>query len=199
MPHRKRKPQKNQNSGRVSVLFRAAGRLYMLLLAALFAALSAVLSQVNIPMVPVPMVLTQVSVFLAGGLLGWKWGTLSQAVYVALGAAGLPVFAGFRGGFGALLGPTGGFLLGYLLAAFLLGLLLEHFGRRYRVLLPVLLLAMAAVYLPGVPWLMHVTQTSLRGALAAGVLPFLPGDLLKAALCALLIPRLHRLMEKRGA
>lgn len=147
-------------------------------------------------MAPVPLVLTQVSVFLAAGLLGWKWGTLSQIVYVAMGAAGLPVFAGFKGGLSALLGPTGGFIWGYLLSVFLLGLIMDRFGRSYRVLIPALLLAVLVTYLPGIPWLMHVTQMSLQQAVLTCMLPFLPGDLLKAALCAVLVPRLYRMAEK---
>jgi len=165
-------------------------------LCALFAALSAALSQASLPLGLVPAVLTQISVFLAAGLLGWKWGTLSQALFAAMGAAGLPVFAGFRGGLGALLGPTGGFVWGYVLSALAVGLLLDKLGRSYRVLVPALLLGIIAVYLPGVPWLMHAAGLGLRFTLVTYVLPYLPGDIAKAALCAAAVPRLHRALQK---
>ena len=165
-------------------------------LCALFAALSAALSQVSLPLGLVPVVLTQVSVFLAAGLLGWKWGSLSQLLYAAMGAAGLPVFAGFKGGLGALLGPTGGFIWGYILSALAVGLLLDRLGRSYKILLPALLLGIVMVYLPGVPWLMHTAHLNLRFALVTYVLPYLPGDIAKAALCAAMIPRLHRAVQK---
>ncbi|MDR2687169.1 MAG: biotin transporter BioY, partial [Oscillospiraceae bacterium] len=161
-----------------------------------FAALSAALSQVSIRVGLVPVVLTQVSVFLAAGLLGWNWGALSQALFAAAGVAGLPVFAGFRGGLGALLGPTGGFVWGYILSALAAGLLLDRLGRSWRGLLPALLLGIAAVYLPGVPWLMHTAHLGLRFTLVTYVLPYLPGDIAKAALCAAVIPRLHRALRK---
>jgi biotin transport system substrate-specific component len=166
--------------------------------AALFAALSAVLSQVAIPLGAVPIVLTQVSVFLAAALLGWKWGALSQLLFLAMGAAGLPVFAKFGGGIEKLFGPTGGFLLGYVLAALVVGLLVKRFGSGIRVLIPILLLGALVIYLPGVPWLMHVLRLDLAKGLTAGFLPYLPGDCLKVLLCALLIPRLQKVLPLPG-
>jgi biotin transport system substrate-specific component len=167
-------------------------------LCALFAALSAALAQVGLPIGQVPVVLTQVSIFLAAGLLGAKLGTLSQMVYVAMGALGLPVFAGFKGGPSALVGPTGGFLLGYLLSALTVGLLLDKFGRKPWVVFPSLALGALVIYLPGVPWLMHVAHLSLNAGLAAGMLPYLPGDALKVILAGLLILPLHKVLQKRG-
>ncbi|MDR0531840.1 MAG: biotin transporter BioY [Oscillospiraceae bacterium] len=168
-----------------------------LALTALFAALSAALSQLSIPLGAVPIVLTQVSIFLAAGLLGWKWGTLSQLLFVAMGALGLPVFAGFKGGPGALFGPTGGFLIGYLLAALAAGLLMDKFGRSFKTVLPICVLAALLIYVPGLPWLAHAAHlVGLKKILAAGMLPYLPGDALKIALCALLIPRLYPLIKR---
>lgn len=96
-------------------------------LCGLFAALMAICSFISIPLgfTPVPVNLATLGVFLAGGLLGKKYGTVSIAVYVLLGAVGVPVFAGFKGGVGVLAGPTGGYIIGYIAAAFLVGLLVE--------------------------------------------------------------------------
>ncbi|MDR1927141.1 MAG: biotin transporter BioY [Oscillospiraceae bacterium] len=167
-----------------------------LVLCALFAGLSAALSQAALPMIPVPVVLTQVSVFMAAGLLGWKWGTLSQLLFVAMGAAGLPVFSGFKGGPAHLFGPTGGFIFGYILAALAAGLLFERFGRTRRAALPILLLGALLIYFAGIPWLMYAGHLTFTKALSAGMLPFLPGDIIKAALCWLLLPKLYPLLKK---
>ena len=96
-----------------------------LILCALFAALTAVLSQIAIPIQPVPVNLATFSVFVAGGVLGAKRGAISQAAYVLLGVIGLPVFASFSGGMGILLGPTGGYIVGYVAAAWLVGALVR--------------------------------------------------------------------------
>ena len=169
-----------------------------IILTALFAALSAALSQLAIPVNAVPVVFTQVSIFLAAGLLGWKWGTLSQLLFAVMGAIGLPVFAGMRGGWAYVIGPTGGFILGYILAALVVGLLLQRFGRSFKVVLPVLLLGTLLIYLPGLPWLAHVTRMeTLRDAFLFGMLPYLPGDLLKVALCSALIPKLYQMLHNK--
>jgi biotin transport system substrate-specific component len=169
-----------------------------IVLAAFFAALSAALSQIAIPLGEVPIVLTQVSILLAGGLLGWKWGTVSQLVFVCLGMLGAPVFQGFSGGMGVLWGPTGGFIMGYILSAFTAGLLCDRLGRG-KALVPVLVLADLVVYIPGVPWLMHVTGLGFKAALAAGLWPFLPADALKIVLAAILIPMLSGVLHKSKA
>ncbi len=168
-------------------------------LCALFAALSAALAQVAVPLGLVPIVLTQIAVLTGAGLLGWKWGTLSQCVYIALGAAGLPVFARFSGGLGALAGPTGGFLVGYVLSALGVGLLLGATRHRRCALLPVMLLGALLVYLPGLPWLMHVTGLGFTKALATYMLPYLPGDVLKAVISAALVDRLGPAVKKLTA
>ena len=161
-----------------------------LALCAFFAALSAILSQIIIPIGPVPVSFTHISIFAAAGLLGAKLGTVSQIVYVLLGAAGVPVFAGFTGGIGAVAGPRGGFIIGYVLCALAVGLIVDRFGKSFKILIPAMYVGWVFTYVPGVSWFMRVTGAELAAALPLCVFPFLPGDLLKTVLCAILVKRL---------
>lgn len=169
-------------------------RLTSLLLTALFAALSGVLAQVHIPLpfTPVPVTLQTAAPMLAGLLLGPRYGALSQVIYLALGLVGAPVFAGGQAGPGVLLGPTGGYLAGHILGAWLTGLLSHMLPGRPlpRFAAAAALGGVAAIYLTGVSWLAHTLDLSWSGAVAAGVLPFIPGDLLKVVVTALLAERL---------
>ena len=161
-----------------------------LILCALFAALTAVLSQIAIPIQPVPINLATFSVFVAGGVLGAKRGAISQAVYVLLGAVGLPVFSSFSGGMGILFGPTGGYIVGYVAAAWLVGLLSARcHGKAYW-----FALSMAG----GTAWYMVVAHTGLVESLLLCVVPFLPGDAAKIAVAALLVPVLRKTLSKAG-
>lgn len=169
-----------------------------LTLAALLSALLAILSQIQIPMPPVPISLSLLAVYLAGALLGRRWGATSAGVYVALGAAGVPVFSGFSGGLSALLGPTGGFLAGYILCAWLVGLLTQKTGFSRRSLLLSMAVGTAACYASGTLWFVLSTGTALRAALAVCVLPFLPGDLIKILLASSLCLRLQKPLRAMG-
>ena len=119
--------------------------------AALFAALIAICSWISIP-TAVPFTLQTFAVFLALGVLGGRLGTLSVAVYLLLGAVGLPVFAGFQGGLGALLGTTGGYLAGFLLTALTVWGAERRLGKSAPVFLVSCLLGLALCYLFGSVW-----------------------------------------------
>lgn len=164
----------------------------MLIMTAIFAAVTAVCSQIQIPLAPVPINLATFAVFVTAGLLGSRWGTISLTVYVLLGAAGLPVFAGFQGGFGKIAGPTGGYIIGYILAAFVTGLLIEYFSKR-KVTYPLLALSMvtglAICYILGTIWFIHLTGWTLGKALMTCVVVFLPGDALKIIAASILVKR----------
>lgn len=149
--------------------------------AALMAALTAAGAYIAIPIGPVPIVLQNLFVMLAGLLLGGRWGLVSIGVYLLAGAVGLPVFAGGTGGLGKFVGPTGGYLLGFAAAAYLIGLISE-WGRG-RVVIDVLAMVAgtAIIYAFGVPWLKAITGMSLSKAISVGMLPFLIGDALKIA------------------
>jgi len=157
--------------------------LKMMVYASLLAALTAVGAFLSIPIGPVPIVLQSLFILLAGVLLGRTWGTASVGIYLLAGAFGLPVFAGGAGGIGRFFGPTGGYLLGFLPAVYITGLISE---KRKTVLKDVvaMICGSALIYTFGVSWLKVITGMELNKAVAVGMLPFLPGDALKIAAAA---------------
>lgn len=146
--------------------------------AALFVALITVGSYIVIPLPfsPVPIALQSGFVLLAGVMLAPTWAIASVGTYLLIGALGLPVFAGGTGGLGHLIGPTGGYLLGYLAAAALTSLLTGDSLWKVAV---ATIAGTAVIYLFGVSWLALTQGLSAGEAIALGMVPFLPGDVLK--------------------
>ncbi len=177
-----------------------SSRTASLTLCGLFAAIMAVCSIITVPLgfTPVPINLGTLGVFLAGGILGRKYGTISIAVYVILGAVGIPIFAGFKGGLGVLAGPTGGYIIGYILAAFVVGLIVDFFlkddfgiGKQYLICVIAMVAGLFVCYLLGTIWFIVSTGTGVWASLVACVFPFLPGDALKIVAATLLVRRLR--------
>lgn len=162
---------------------RTSARLRAMTLTALFAAILCVICPVSIPITGlVPITFSLLVIYLAGGLLGTGCGALAVLVYLVLGAAGLPVFSKFSGGIAALIGPTGGYLIGYLPCVAIVG-----FSRRHPRLFPVFCTAgLAVCYLFGTVWLSISTGTPFGAALKTAVLPFLPFDAIKIVMACLL-------------
>lgn len=164
-------------------------------------ALTIVAAQVSIPLpfTPVPFTFQPMVVLLGGAALGARLGASSQVLYLALGLSGLPVFAAspiLPQGALRLLGPTGGFLIAYPLAAFVAGYLAERgLDRRYWTSLAAMTAGLAVVFAGGVSWLATVAAPAAgwRGALAAGFWPFVAVDLLKLSLAAGALPLAWRL------
>ncbi len=145
-----------------------------------------------LPFTPVPITGQTFAVLLVGAALGSRRGAAAGLAYLAEGAAGLPVFAGGAGP-AYLLGPTGGYLLGFIAAAFLTGRLAERGGdRRFATAWVGFLLGEAAIYALGVPWLAHFV--GFPQAVAMGLLPFIVGDIVKAIAAGLLLPAAWRLV-----
>jgi len=155
-----------------------------------------ILSQLAIPIGAVPINFTHVSIFMAAGLLGKKYGTISQVVFVLLGAFGVPVFTGFTGGIGVVIGPTGGFIVGYIACAFVTAFIAERLGTSVKALLLAMYAGWFATYLPGIVWFMLVTKTGLLAALLVCLVPFLLGDIIKTILSAVLVNRLHVIIKQ---
>lgn len=169
-----------------------------LVLAALFAALTAICSQIQIPLPMVPINLALFAVHLCGALLGAKWGALSMAAYALLGAAGVPVFAGFLSGPAVLFGKTGGYILGYILCALLVGLLSRRLGFTMKGLCLSMVIGVAVCYAFGTIWFMVITGMNLAASMTYCVIPFLPGDVVKILLAAVLALRLRKPLQAAG-
>jgi biotin transport system substrate-specific component len=164
---------------------RDTGLVWRLTGVVLFTLITAAAARLTIPMDPVPFTLQPLAVLLAGLVLGARDGALSQLLYVALIAAGLPLDAN-RLGQAALVGPTGGYLLGFIAAAFTAGWLVEHSANRLWQRLLAGVVGILIIYAFGVPVLMLVRRLDLGTALAGGALPFLVPDLAKAVIVAAL-------------
>ena len=149
--------------------------------------LIAILAQIAVPVGPVPISGQTLGVLLVAAVLGPKRGAWAVMMYIAEGAAGLPVFAGGRAGLAVLLGPTGGYLIGFIAAAAVVGTLCRAgMDRRPATTFVTMIVGSAAIYLFGVLWLAQFTGWS--SVLQFGVIPFLFGDALKAAMATVALP-----------
>ncbi|MGB8980871.1 MAG: biotin transporter BioY [Anaerolineales bacterium] len=176
---------------------RAAGWRSDITLIVLGALFVAALAQVEIPLpfTPVPITGQTFGVLLVGAALGSKRGAASLASYLAMGMVGLPFFAGGAHGFDIVLGATGGYLIGFILAAYAIGLLAERgLERSVRTSLVPFLVGTVIIYVCGVAWL-TVILGSFGKALAAGLVPFLIGDVLKLLAAAITLPAAWKLVR----
>lgn len=159
----------------------------------LFIALSAQIA-IPLPFSPVPITGQTLAVLLSGALLGSRRGGLCLLAYLAEGLTGLPVFAGGTAGLSHLLGPTGGYLVGFVVAAYITGLLAERgWDRRIITTFLAMLLGNIVIYAFGLPWLARFS--GVERVLSLGLYPFIPGDLLKLALATMLLPSGWKMLE----
>jgi biotin transport system substrate-specific component len=169
-----------------------------IVLCSLMAGLMAVGAYLFVPIGPVPIVLTNLFVLLAGLILGPRWGAASVGLYLLIGVMGLPVFAGGKGGIAHFFGPTGGYLFGFILAAWLTGLVSFRFRRSLGGNILAVIIGTLVIYGLGVPWLKMATRMTWTKAFLAGMIPFLLGDALKAAAAVVFFRSIKPLLE-RGA
>jgi len=145
-------------------------------------------AQVSVPMLPVPMTLQTLAILLVGFTAGSRLGAGAVLAYLAEGAMGLPVFSGGGAGAAWLVGPTGGFLFGFVAMAWAAGFMAERgVARGFIGTLLTGLVVSALLYVPGVLWLDAATGLDLNGAVTRGMIPFLLGDAVKAAVAALIV------------
>jgi biotin transport system substrate-specific component len=150
-----------------------------------------------LPFSPVPVTGQTLAVLLTGMLLGSRRGSLSLLAYLGQGAVGLPVFAGGTAGLARLTGPTGGYLIGFLAAAFLVGMLAERgWDRRAGTTFLAMLLGNIVIYALGLLWLAHFVGS--ERVLALGLWPFIPGDLWKLLFATMLLPWGWKLIDRSG-
>lgn len=162
-------------------------------------ALMAVCSWISIP-TTVPFTLQTFAVFATVAILGMKRGTVAVIVYIILGAIGVPVFAGFSGGFGTLFGTTGGYIIGFVFTALITGGIMKAFGKTVWVMAMAMVLGLVACYAFGTVWFIYVyTSTKsaigIMTALSWCVVPFIIPDLCKIALAILLEKRVGRFVK----
>lgn len=171
-----------------------------LTLTAFMAAVLCVIGPVAVPLPvsPVPVSLTMAGIFLAVYVLGMWRGTLAYVIYLLLGLAGLPVFSGYTGGAGRLLGPTGGYLVGFLFTALISGAFLDRWWRSIAASIAGMALGMLAAYLFGSAWLSYEAGLDIRQAFVAGVLPYLAFDVAKIVLLAFLGRALKKALLRHG-
>lgn len=174
-------------------------KLRWMVLASLMAALTAVGAYIHVPIGPVPIVLSTLFVLLSGLLLGSRWGLASMGLYLLVGAIGMPVFSGGKGGFAHLLGPTGGYLLGFVLSAWVTGFISERSRGILILEIFAVFVGSLAIYGFGIFWLKMITQMSWLKTLMVGMIPFLIGDAVKASVALVLAravrPVLNRQMQ----
>lgn len=172
-----------------------------LTIVALFAGIMAVLAQVAIPLPfsPVPITGQILGLFLTGALLGRRLGTWAVLLYLILGALGLPVFARGSAGVARLLGPTGGYLWGFLIGVYLLGWVVDK-GNKFTFLRAAggMLLCLGVVYILGALQLAYVMHLPWQKALLLGVVPFVPLDMVKLLLASVLSVKLRRILKQAG-
>jgi biotin transport system substrate-specific component len=172
-----------------------AGAFHQVLLVVTASVVTALAAQVAFPLpwTPVPITGQTFAVLLTGALLGPRRAFAAQALYLAEGALGLPVFAGGRAGVLALVGPTGGYLVAFPFAAAAVGTLCARgWDRRFVTMLAAMLLGSSVIFALGLVWLARFVPSSTL--LAQGLLPFVPGDLVKSALAAVAFPAAWRLV-----
>ncbi len=170
-------------------------QLRMTVHASLLAALIAAGAYISVPIGPVPIVLQNMFILLAGLLLGRRWGLAAVGVYLLAGACGLPVFAGGTGGIGRFAGPTGGYLIGYLPAVFVVGLLSKYEKTVTDII--GMIVGTLIIYSIGVTWLQLITGMAFSKALAVGMYPFLIGDALKIAAAAAIAKAIRPVIRKK--
>jgi len=177
----------------------------------IFAAITAVLAQIAIPLpfTAVPISFGLVAVYMSGILLTPKQAVYSQICYLLLGAVGIPVFGGFRGGLAALVGPTGGYLVVYPLCAWLIAMALNSKKARQAETMQsniatmskaglAMVVAHTILYLGGTIWLSFMTQNTFMASLSLAVIPFIPLDIVKIVFCILAVVPFRSQLLKTG-
>ena len=187
----------NETSGTVAVDNQKIKTKQMVLIA-LMTAVTCVLGPLSIPLPfsPVPISLTNFAIFLAIFVLGMKNGTISFIIYLLLGAVGVPAFSSFRGGLQVLAGPTGGYLIGFIFLALIMGFALDHFDRKLVPTIIGMIIGMVVCYAFGTVWLAKLLSLSFKEGLMMGVIPYLAGDVAKIIIAAIVGPKLYGATQK---
>lgn len=176
---------------------KAKSKVYPLAMTAVMAAVMCVLGPMSIPIGPVPVSFTNLVIYLALYILGWKRGTLSYLVYMLIGMVGMPVFSGYSGGMGKLFGPTGGYIIGFIPMALIAGIVIDKCRNR-GVQLAAMVVGTAVCYAFGTAWFCVQAGYAVGAALGLCVFPFIPGDLAKIVIAMVAGPMIRSRLERAG-
>lgn len=151
---------------------------------------------INLPISPVPISVANLIIYICTIVVGYKRGTIAVILYLLIGMIGLPVFSNFTGGAAKLIGPTGGYLIGFIFIALITGIFVQKFkGKIYMYALG-MVLATLVCYAVGTAWLAFSAKMEFQKALFAGVIPFIPGDIVKIIIALLVGEKIRLGVEK---
>ena len=154
-------------------------------------AVTCILAPMSIPIGPVPISFTNLAIYLSLYLLGWKKGTISYLIYLLIGLVGLPVFSCFTGGPAKLAGPTGGYIIGFIVMAVIAGLFIDNCRKPWIQLIG-MIVGTIVCYLFGTVWFCIVAGYTFQAALAVCVIPFIPADLVKMIIAMIIGPMVRK-------
>ena len=163
---------------------------------ALSTAITCILGPLSIPIGPVPISLTILAIFISVYAIGLKRGMVSLLLYMLIGFIGLPVFSNFKGGFNVLIGPTGGYIVGFIFVVLCAGFAIERFEDKVYMHVIGMSVGTILCYITGTAWLAYQGHMTFWEALLAGVIPFVWADAIKIAIAAIVGPRLRKALKK---
>ena len=165
---------------------------------AVMAALIAAVSPFSLPISIIPLSFCTLMLYITPYILGWQRGAVATLVFILLGMAGVPVFTNFEGGLGKVLGPTGGYIAGYIPLVIITGLAIRYFPKNRALQFVGMIAATAVLYTLGTAWFCIQSGNDMQKAIALCVIPFIPGDLIKMAVAMIVGPELQRQLKKAG-
>lgn len=165
-------------------------------LIAIFSAITCILAPFSLPIGPVPISLTNLVLYFSVYIIGTKKASISFIIYLLLGLIGLPVFSGFSSGPAKLLGPTGGYLIGFILLIIFSGIFIDRFYQKWYLCFLGMFIGTALCYTLGTIWLAFIAHMNFKAALFAGVIPFIPGDLIKIIIALICAPIIKKTLIK---
>lgn len=173
-------------------------KILALAMTALMAAVICAVSPFSIPIGPISLSLCTLILYITPYILGWRRGAAAALVFLLLGMVGMPVFTGFQGGLGKVLGPTGGYLAGYIPLVIITGLAIRFFPKNRALQFLGMIAATAVLYALGTAWYCFQSGNNLADAMKWCVFPFIPGDLIKMAVAIGVGPMLRDRLKTAG-
>jgi len=164
----------------------------------LMAAVICILGPLSIPVGLVPVSFTNLAIFFTIYILGTKKSVMSLLIYILIGLAGAPVFSGFSGGLAKLLGPTGGYIIGFIIMALISGIFIDKFIDKWLLCIFGMITGTLACYTLGTAWLAYQAKMTIPAAIGVGVLPFIPGDIVKILVVSIMGPRIRKRLIKHN-